>query len=287
MARPFRWSFGKREQLGTWLDRASDFHPPHREDLRALREASARILAMSDGADLAFIGRSPENFFDYLSGCFSGIDGAPDLSLVPFSMRWLGVQGEQALPPHKFAGLREALEANGLSPARIATAARPVALVDMIAYGGTMESLVRVLARMAREDGTDWKAVQRRLVIIGLRTRTKNSPNTWRWQQHAPWLELVPDAVIKNVSAPAGFIFLIAGTEEKVTRSFHYGRWDSDESGADTPGPDQCRAMKLAAWLYDLGQTREERRHLSGLIAKLPEMKQPATRALVSTLRRG
>lgn len=287
MARPFRWRFGKREQLGRWLEMATDFRPPHSEDLDALRMASARILAMSNGADLAFIGRSPENFYDYLCGCFSGAADAPGLSLIPFSMRWLGAGSEASIPPRKFAGLREALETSGLAPSRIASADRPVALVDMIAYGGTMEALVRVLARMAREDGTDWNAVQRRLMIIGLRVRTKNSPNTWRWQQHAPWLDLIPDAVIRNVSAPAGFVFLIANTEEKVTRSFHYGRWDSETAGADTPGPEQRRAMAQAAWLYDLGLTREERHRLSGLIAGLPEMKQPSTRALVSALRRG
>lgn len=286
MAQPFRWSFDKREQLGSWLDHAADFRPPHREDLAALRKAAARILAMSDGANLAFIGRSPENFYDYLCGCFNGLGGVPDLSLVPFSMRWAGAGGAAAIPPYKFAGLREALEGNRLSPARIATAERPTALVDMVAYGGTMEALVKVLHRMAGDDGTDWNAVQQRLRIIGLKVRTKNSPNTWRWQQHQDWLDLIPDAVIKNVSAPAGFVFLIANTSEKVTKSFHYGRWDKDEAGAETPTGEQLRGMKQAAWLYDLGNTREERQHLSGLVARRPEMKQASVRALVSALRR-
>lgn len=286
MAQPFRWSFDKREQLGSWLEHAPDYRPPHREDLAALREAAARILALSDGADLAFIGRSPENFYDYLCGCFSGLEGLPDLSLVPFSMRWPGVGGATAIPPHKFTGLREALEGNGLSPAHLATAERPTAIIDMVAYGGTMESLVKVLHRMAGEDGMDWNAVQRRLRIIGLKVRTKNSPNTWRWQQHQDWLDLIPGATIKNVSAPAGFVFLIANTGEKVTKSFHYGRWDKDESGAETPTAEQLRGMKQAAWLYDLGNTREERQRLSRLVAGLPEMKQAATRALVTALRR-
>lgn len=285
MARPFRWSFEKREQLGSWIEQAEGFKQPHPEDLETLRVSAARILAMSDGANLAFIGRSPETFYDYLCGCFSGLEGVPSLSLVPFSMRWEGEGGIAAIPAHKFSGLREAIEENGLSPARIATADRPTALVDMIAYGGTMESLVKVLHRMSQEDGTDWNAVQRRLKIIGLKVRTKNSPNTWRWQQHQKWLDLIPDAVIKNVSAPAGFVFLIANTDDKVTRSFHSGRWDDDETGAEPPSPEQLRAMKQAAWLYDLGSTREERQRLSRLIAERPEMKQPATRALVSALR--
>ncbi|WP_084395645.1 hypothetical protein [Henriciella aquimarina] len=287
MTGPFRWNFDKREQLGSWIEDVADFHPPHPEDLESLRTISARILAMSDGASLAFIGRSPENFYDYLSGCLDGVGEAPPLTLVPFSMRWIGEGEAAAIPAHKFEGLKAALASRGLDPAAIAAGKRPVALVDMIAYGGTMEALIKVLHRMAGESGTDWTAVQRRLKIIGLRVRTKNSPNTWRWQQHQRWLDLIPDTVIKNISAPPGFIFLIANSEEKVTRSFHYGRWDSEAAGAEPPDEAQRRAMALAAWLYDLGHTREERHRLSRLIAACPEMKQAATRALVSRLRRG
>lgn len=285
MPGPFRWNFEKREQLGGWIDNVPDFHPPHPDDLDALRGATARILAMSEAANLAFIGRSPENFYDYLSGCFDGLDDVPQLNLVPFSMRWIGEGDAAAIPAHKFEGLREAIAGQGLAPAAIATGKRPVALVDMIAYGGTMEALVKVMHRMAIEDGTDWNAVQRRLKIIGLRPRTKNSPNTWRWQQHQKWLDLIPDATIKNVSAPPGFIFLIANGEEKVTPSFHYGRWDDQGSDMHRPDASQRRAMALAAWLYDLGRSRDERHLLSGLIAARPEMRQAETRSLVARLR--
>lgn len=286
LTRPFRWNFARREQLGSWLAQAGRAKPPHPDDLAALRQSAARILAFSDGADLAFIGRSPENFYDYLSGCFAGIDDTPALSLVPFSMRWIGDAGADAIEPHKFSGLSRAMIESGLDPAAIATGPRPLALVDFVAYGGTMGALVAVLHRMARESGTDWRAVQRRLKIIGLTHRTKNSPKTWRWQQNQTWLDLIPDTVIKNVSAPSGFLYLIANSDEKVTRSFHVGRWDQEDGRADTPDETQLKAMAYAAWLYDLGQTSDERQHLARLIADLPEMKQASTRALVSALKR-
>ncbi|MEQ9316891.1 MAG: hypothetical protein RLN72_13635 [Henriciella sp.] len=286
MAKPFRWDFGKREQLGSWLDQAGKVSPPHKDDLAALRESTARLLAFSDGADLAFVGRSLENFFDYLSGCFDDITDAPGLSLVPFSMRWIGGAGADAIAPHKFEAISEVLAASGLAPDAIAASPNPVALIDFVAYGGTMESLVSILHRMARETGTDWNAVQRRLKIIGLTHRTKNSPNAWRWQQNQKWLDLIPDTVIKNVSAPSGFLFVIANTDEKVTRSFHMGRWDEEDGTASTPSEAQLKAIARAAWLYDLGKAKEERDTLARLIADLPEMKQPATRALVSALKR-
>lgn len=287
MPKPFRWNFAQREQLGSWLDRADGFRPPHSKDLETLRETAARILAFSNGADLAFIGRSPENFFDYLSGCFDAVPATPGLSLVPFSMRWSGPDGVEGIARPKFDGLCEALRRNGIEPAVIARSANGVALVDFVAYGGTMESVVRVLYRMASEDGTDWRSVQRKLKIIGITHRSKNSPNTWRWQQNQDWLDLIPDTDIKNVSAPSGFLFLIANTDQKVTTSFHSGRWDQETTGAPTPSADQLKGMALAAWLYDLGKTKEERETLSRLIASHPEMRQPATRALVSALKRG
>ena len=72
-----------------------------------------------------------------------------------------------------------------------------------------------------------------------------------------------------------------------MTQTFHYGRWDEGTEGAPAPGEEQRRAMKQAAWLYDLGTTKNERHALSAAIAKRPEMKQASTRALVSRLRRG
>lgn len=283
---PFRWNFARREQLGSWIEDVPGFRPMRRDDLEALRLTAARIIAMSEAAHLAFIGRTPEHFYDYLSGCFEGCSGLPSLSLVPFSMRWLDEGGAASVPAHKLSGLAAAFADAGLSPDRIARSDRPVALVDMIAYGGTMQALVSLLHRIAREDGTDWNSVQRRLMIIGLRQRTKNSPNTHRWQQRQGWLDLIPDTVIRNVSVEPGFLFLLGAGEDKVTQSFHSGRWDNESEGADTPDESQRYAMKMAAWLYDLGNTREERERLTALLARQAQMKSPAVRNLVTSLRR-
>lgn len=281
---PFRWNIARREQLGGLIENLRDYRFMHHEDLASLRRASARVLALSNGADLAFIGRSPENFFDYLSGLFENVENAPACHLVQFSMRWPGEGGVKALPRQKLEGLFSYFRALGLAPADIANAPAPLALVDFVAYGGTMQTLISLLHLQAEWEGTDWNAVQRRLKIIGLTHRTKNSPNTWRWQQNQTWLDLIPDTEIKNVSVPSGFLFLIANTPEKVTRSHHVGRWDNPER--PSLSQDQLRALRLAVDLYDLGCTREERHRLTSLIAKTHQMRQPKTRALVTALKR-
>ncbi|MCI4643639.1 MAG: hypothetical protein MRY64_02525 [Hyphomonadaceae bacterium] len=280
---PFRWNIARREQLGSLLEDLNDYRFMHAEDLAILRRTSARVLAMSNGANLAFIGRSPENFFDYLSGVFEGVEAAPACHLVQFSMRWPGEGGVRALPREKLEGLFAYFRALGLAPADIAKAPAPLALVDFIAYGGTMQTLIALLHLQAEWDGVDWNGVQRRLKIIGLTHRTKNSPNTWRWQQNQDWLDLIPDTMIKNVSVPSGFLFLIANTPEKVTRSHHIGRWDNPERAPLSR--DQLRALRLAVDLYDLGRTRAERHLLAGLIARTHQIRQPKTRRLVTALK--
>ncbi len=282
---PFRWNIQKREQLGTLIE---DVQKPVRltdDFLDDLRDVCARVLAFSDGADLAFIGRSPENLFDYLSGIFADIDERPRLHLVQFSLRYVE-DGVDQLPPAQLNGLAKYFEAEGIDPAAIAVSRAPLALVDFIAYGGTMKNLVSVLKWQADQLGTDWNAVQRRLKIIGLTTRTKNSPNTWRWHQNQDWLDLAPDMEIANVSAGGGFTFGIANSYTKVTKSHHKGRWADAHQQSHRPSEEQVRALDFAARLYDLGREKTERRALARKIAATDRMKLTSIRQLVLNLKR-
>ena len=283
MTKPFRWSIARREQLGSLVNELTQ--PPDAAFLDELRATAARVLAFANDADLAFVGRTPENFYDYLSGAFADMAKAPRLHLVQFSLRWIQRGDTATLSKENLEALRAYFEDEGVDPAAIACGARPLALVDMIQHGGTMHSLVTILHLMARDQGADWNAVQRRLKIIGLRDRTKNSPNTWRWQQHQDWLHLIPDADIKNVSASHDFICYITGGQPKVTESFHAGRWREPDRTAPEASREQREAIAHAAFLYDLGRSKEERRALAALIAETEQMRQPATRALVLALR--
>lgn len=285
MTKPFRWSLSKREQLGNWPNYAYDAQAPTADFLAQLREAAARVLALSDGADLAFIGRTPENFFDYLSGAFAGLNNAPALHLVQYSLRWAGNGGVESIAKKKRDALLAYFRDEGVDPASIANHSRPLALVDFVAYGGTMETLVRLLKLQAEQDGVDWNAVQRRLMIIGLTTRGKNSPNHWRWQQHQDWLHIAPDMVIKNVSSEWDFILPLANTRPKMTLPNHPGRWGEDEGRRMPPTADQLTALATALHLYDHGQTREERTALAAEISRTHQVRQANTRALISLLK--
>lgn len=283
--KPFRWTIARREQLGTLIDLNAPDDVDRLGLLSDLRQASARVLGFSDGSDLVFIGRTPENFFDYLSGVFSTCDDGPELHLLQFSLRWAGADGVGAIEPRKLSAFFEYLSEEGIDAVSIACRARPLALVDFVAEGGTMKNFVALLHLQAEQTKTDWNAVQRRLRIIALTRRTHNSPNTWRWQQHQDWLHLIPEAVIKNVSVPAYFIFHLANDQAKVTHSFHPGLWDQTPSHDRTISEAQRKALFLAVQLFDIGRQREGRQKLAGLIAKSQEMRQPATRHLVAQIK--
>ena len=253
--------------------------------IEPLRQAAARVLALGDESDYAFIGRTPENFYDYLSGIFDGISGAPDLHIVQFSLRWAGPGGLKSIPIEKRNALFDYLAEERVDPATLVSAPRPLALVDFVVDGGTMENFVKLLRLFAERDGVDWNSVQRRLRIIGLRMRTKNSPNTWRWQQHQDWLNLIPDASIKNVSAPFDFLCYLGNNQPKLTRAHTPALWDRYDAETATHSELQLQALNLAVRLFDLGRTKFERHSLARLIAKSHQIRQPATRKLVTMLK--
>jgi hypothetical protein len=50
------------------------------------------------------------------------------------------------------------------------------------------------------EERAQWDVIRRKLRFVGVTVRHKTSPNTFRWQQHAPWTRLLPARAVVNVS---------------------------------------------------------------------------------------
>ena len=166
MTIPFRWNLKKREQLGANIIADAKTIIIPQEFLFELRRVSSRILALSDIANLYFIGRTPENFFDYLSGVFDDTNNLPGINLIQFSCRGVRQKGVSTIAPQKLEALFAYFKSVNLDAASILSASRPVALVDYVSSGGTIENLVNLLHRQAKQDSVDWNAVQRNLIII-------------------------------------------------------------------------------------------------------------------------
>jgi len=157
-------------------------------------------------------------------------------------------------------------------------------LVDLVYSGGTFGNLVELLHDWTREKAGDWKAVRRKLRLVGLTERAKTSPKTWRWQQHAGWLWLIAGGAVKNVSIPGRMWEYLGDDQQKVTPSHTPERWANPECANPSRTPSQLRALRLAVNLFDLGRQETARRRFAMHLSREREMQHPWLRGLVREL---
>jgi hypothetical protein len=280
---PFRWNLTRRNQLGTLVEgEAANTYDSFPEHLLA---CCARVLAFAGDSDSVFVGRSPESIFDHLSGLLFDSSWFGRLELLHFSMRFR----EEALVRRKHPGavpaMRAYLESLGLHPEGLATRARPAAFIDLVLTGDTFGRLVAFLHNWSRETGYDWNAVRRRVRLVGITERTKTSPKTWRWQQHAEWLPLLGRGAVKNVSIPFDLWNYLGNRQDKVSLSYTPSRWGNPSLSSPTRYERQLKALRLAFELFELGRTRERRAEFASRLAGEPSMRHVWFRMLVQELR--
>lgn len=287
---PFRWDVRKREQLGRLIETAPRpaptwWKPPKWDEvLPEVRACAARVLARAGDARLVFVGRSPENLFDYLAGALAGTPWADRVDLLSVSMP--GGDVHRGLPRQEVEGFRALLAALSLTPARIAAAPRPVAFADLVASGSTFGSLSDSLATWAREEGVDVHAVRRRMRFVGITTRTKNSPSTWRWFQRVRWAGDYPRGALRGVSIPGWFWGYLGNYQEKMMPSNASYAWGTDHLMHPSRDPEAFEALKLAYRLHEHARTRDERQRLAAELVRRDEMREPWLRSLVVAIRR-
>ncbi|MGM9321843.1 hypothetical protein, partial [Deinococcus aquaticus] len=104
-----------------------------------LRAALAGVLVAAGGADLVFVGRSPEPLRAYLGGLLWDVG-------VPWRVSGLNVSLLNAtLNAGQARTLRPLLAGAGLHPRELVSSGRRAALVDVVASGGTFAELHRTL----------------------------------------------------------------------------------------------------------------------------------------------
>lgn len=285
---PFRWDVRRREQLGRLLE-APLPERPHprfttrfRELLPAVRGCAARVLARAGDARLVFVGRSPENLFDYLTGALADTPWADRCDLLSVS---LGVGTEWVSAP-ALRALRRQFAALGLHPAAISSAPRPVAFVDLVSSGGTFGELSAFLSRWARDEGVDVQAVRRRLRWIGITIREKNSPNTWRWFQRVDWAMDYPRGALRGVSVDWWFWSWLGNHQEKTMPSNRYEHWGTENLAGPDHAPERLEALRVAYKIHEKARTRAERERFVAELVQRQEMREPWLRSLVVALRR-
>ncbi|HEX2079943.1 MAG TPA: hypothetical protein VHG08_19655 [Longimicrobium sp.] len=286
---PFRWDVRRREQLGRLLQappppQPTWWRPPRwRELLPELRACAARVVARAGDARLVFVGRSPESLFDYLTGALADTPWADRCDLLSVSMPG---RRDGPVPPSARRALREQHLVFGLHPAQIASAPRPVAMVDLVFHGGTFGALSDFLADWARDEGVDVRAVRRRIRWVGITVRTRNSPHTWRWFHEVRWAADYPRSALRGVSIPGWFWGYLGDTQNKTMPSNTFIRWGTEELAHPSHDPERLDALKLAYRIHETARNPDERERFAAELIRRPEMREPWLRSLVVALRR-
>ncbi|HEX5204005.1 MAG TPA: hypothetical protein VFW27_29095 [Actinoplanes sp.] len=91
------------------------------------------------------------------------------------------------LTPAEVAQGRQFLTATGLTPYALARRDRPAVLVDVVDAGATFTELFTLVRDWIEQEREPWPVIRRKLRFVGVTSRRKASPNTYRWPQHAAW----------------------------------------------------------------------------------------------------
>ncbi|MFI7060980.1 hypothetical protein ACIBL3_08370 [Kribbella sp. NPDC050124] len=277
--RPFRWDLVRPDQLGSLLDGVEE---PDLFFLDDLVECAARVLAQCADGELYFVGRSVDSLFDLLSGALADTAWSSRLHPLPLSLfRGAG----QDLADAELRQLRTNLAADGLAPADLMRG-RPTVFVDLVYQGSTFENLYDVLRRWIADDRAQWDVIRKQLRFVGITARTKTSPNTWRWQQHAEFAAELPPSAIRNVSIDGRLWSYFGDYQPKTAASFRRNAW-SDPAVADPRRDERARfALAQAVRLVERARTPEVRRQLAEHLTREPALNERWLRDLQLALRR-
>ena len=277
----FRWNIARREQLGRLVD--GEPADVGADLTRELRLCCGRVIAMAGDARLVFIGRSPEHLYDYLTGALASTSWSTRLTLLNLSLKEGGADWRQP-DSAAYAFLREQFAAARLSPREIAASPRPIAFVDLIYAGETFGKLTEFLIAWTTDAHVDWRAVRRRIRIVGVTERQHDGYRTWRWRT-LDWASLYRPSSLKGVSIPWWFWSHLGNSEKKVSRENSPARWGDPEMLRPPRGDGVKDALRVAVRLHDLGHSRAERDAIAAILAAQPSFRNAWCRTLAAELR--
>jgi hypothetical protein len=279
LIRPFRWDIRRRSQLGSLPEiEPPEAYPEFEDDLLT---CCARVLAFAGDSDLVFVGRSPQPLFDLLSGLVLDTSWCERLRLFNVSLRQVEAPNEEQL-----RAIYPYLAEVGLEPHALSRRERTVAIVDVVDWGETLETLLTIFRDWSDSVLAEWRAVARKIRIVGLTAQRHTSPNTWRWQQHAEWVARLRPYAIKNVSVPERFFIYLADEAPKTSDSFTPSWWGDEEATKPAREHEAREALALAVRLFDLGRAKETRRRFARLLGNEPAMTESWFRSLILELKR-
>jgi len=253
--KPFRWNLTKQEQLGTLLD--GDRATAYTGFFDELQECAAKLVVAAKPYDFVFVGRSPESIFDFLTGAFETTPYERKLVHLNISNRFKSINQIKGEMAFNFEGLKTHFKELSLSPSDIVRHDSGVCFIDLVYSGGTYEQLFFFLEDWCNEEKEDFNAMKKKMRFLGITSRTKNSPNTWRWQQHADWVKAHPQVSVKNVSVSPHLWSYLGDRQDKVEKPNTPQKWGSDSLLLPPRGEKNLRALRLAFDVYSFGKEKQ------------------------------
>jgi hypothetical protein len=286
---PFRWDLITPDHLGSLLDGASQPTLWYAEDLIA---CAGKVIARSGDGELIFVGRSLDSMYDLLGGAFDGTSWNNRLYRLPLSFavsggrlvgnRWRPNRITQA----QMLQARQILDQLGLSPFALARRDRPATFVDVVYGGSTFTRVFGLLHDWVGQTREPWSVIRRKIRFVGVTSRTKTSPNTYRWQQHARWTRELPAQSVRNVSLDRFVWSYLGDSQIKLTRTFRPEAWLADADGPQR-GERTATALAEAVALVEFGRTRQVRRDLVKAMTTDPAIAESWLRTLMGQLNSG
>lgn len=277
--KPFRWTLAKQEQLGSLIQgESSEFDFLFYDELAA---CAARVLAFSNDSQLVFVGRSPENIYDYLCGVFSDTLFSNRFKYLNISNRDLDISDIKQAYPKSYLALQNHFSDLELDPASLSKS--KTCFVDLVSSGGTYKGIKQFIDMWCDESKADLVAINKHLGFVGITSRTKNSPNTERWQQHSPWLEPNKLQLVKNVSISRTYWDYLGNTQAKVTNPNRPENWQSSEILLPPRDEANIKALSRAHSIYTRGAA--EKKQFASLMVKEPSVNQRWYRNLAAALK--
>ncbi len=252
-----------------------------------LLEATAEVVATSEGKAIVFLGRSPENLYDLLRGLLAGVRRAPDVRLLPFSFREGTTEAARRLARTRAPavdGLERHLDQLGLGPAAIDRHPRGVAFVDCVAWGTTLGNLDELLCVLARRRQVDPRAVQAKVRYVGL-TKASIGWTHWRSDEESLGARFFAEGRAAVVPISTRLWHHLAESSTKTMDSYPPRRWH-EPPRLPPLDEERARAIRLAADLLAFGRSRDVRRAFAGLLGRRARPDRPWLGSLIVSILR-
>lgn len=270
-AGPPVWDVSREVGLGTLPPVSGEL----KGSLTPLRQTLARVLVRARGADLVFVGRSPEPLRAYLGGLLAGVE-------VPWTVTGLNVSLLNAtLNSEQQMLLWPLLDLAGLNPRDLVRGSRRAALVDVVASGGTFMEVHGALRHWASWQGIHPTAVRRRVALIGVIRAGTGRPGSWRWAAQPAFQGLDTGSVLVDHETWS----FLAEQGDKVAPRWPPEKWAERPTTLPERTEQRMQALAHSRALYLLGQHPAERAAMSAALTDAGAQAQSGLRVLALSWR--